>query len=76
VPNKLAKAFGKALQETRQKREMSLLDLAVSSDMDKSYIWELEHGRKRASLETVFRLAEALQLGAAELVKLTAKHLE
>lgn len=76
MPNKLAKAFGRALQETRKKREMSLLDLSVSSDMDRSYIWELEGGKKRASLETVFRLSEALQLTAAELVKLTAKYLE
>lgn len=76
MPNKLAKAFGKALQETRKKREMSLLDLSVASDMDRSYIWELEHGKKRTSLETVFRLSEALQLTAADLVKLTAKYLE
>ena len=76
MATKLAKAFGKALRETRQKRDMSLLDLATESGVDRGYIWHLEFGRKNASLETVFRLSEALEVPAADLVKLTAKYLD
>jgi len=76
VATKLAKAFGKALRETRNKRDMSLLDLATASGVDRGFIWNLEFGRKNASLETMFRLAEALETPAAELVKLTSKYLD
>lgn len=76
MPTKLAKAFGTALKDVRTKRALSLLDLSVSGDVDRSYIWELEHGRKNVSLEMVFRLSEALEMPAAELVKLTAKYLD
>jgi transcriptional regulator with XRE-family HTH domain len=75
VATKLAKAFGLALRDARKKRALSLLDLSVASGVDKSYIWNLEHGRKNVSLEAVFRLSEALEVPAAELVKLTAKYL-
>ena len=76
MPGKLAKAFGAALRDTRNKRELSLLDLSLASEVHRTYIWELEHGRKNVSLETVFRLAKALDLPAAELIRLTAKYLD
>lgn len=73
---KLAKAFGAALRDTREKRAMSLLNLSVSSGVDRSYIWQLEKGNKNVSLEAVFRLSEALETSAAELVKLTTKYMD
>lgn len=76
MPTKLAKAFGTALREYREKRDMSLLDLSLESEVHRTYIWELEHGRKNASLETAFRLAKALGVPAAELIKMTSKHLD
>ena len=76
MATKLAKAFGKALRETRRKREMSLLELATASGVDRGFIWNLEFGRKNASLDTVFRLSEALEVPAADIVKLTAKYLD
>lgn len=76
MPTKLAKAFGAALREYREKRDMSLLDLSLESDVHRAYIWELEHGRKNVSLETAFKLAKALDVPASELVKLTTKHMD
>ena len=76
MPTKLAKAFGAALRDYREKRDMSLLDLSLESDVHRTYIWELEHGRKNVSLETVYRLAKALGVPPAELIKLTSKHLD
>lgn len=76
MPSKLAKAFGSALRELREKRDMSLLDLSLASEVHRTYIWELEHGRKNVSLDTVFRLAKALDVPAADLVKLASKHLD
>lgn len=76
MSGKVSKAFGQALRESREKRAMSLLDLSVSGEIDRSYIWELEKGKKNASLEMVFRLARALHINAADLIKLTSKYLE
>lgn len=76
MSNRLAKAFGTALRETRNKRAMSILELSVASELDRSFIWQLEMGNKNASLQTVFKLAAALQIAPAELMKLTSKWLE
>ncbi len=76
MSKKVKKAFGKALQEIRKKRGFSQLDVSTASDLDRAYMSELERGLKNPSLETIFRLADAIGISATELVKKTSEFMD
>ncbi len=76
MSKKVKKAFGKALRELRKKRGLSQLDVSTASDLDRAYMSELERGLKNPSLETIFRLADAMEMSAVELIKKTAELLD
>lgn len=76
MSKKVKKAFGKALREVRKRRGLSQLDVSTASDLDRAYLSELERGLKNPSLETIFRLADAMGVPATELIKKTAEILD
>lgn len=76
MSKKVKKAFGKALRELRMKHKLSQLDVSTASDLDRAYMSELERGLKNPSLETIFRLADAIGITATELVKKTAEFMD
>jgi transcriptional regulator with XRE-family HTH domain len=65
----LAKAFGIALHCLRQDCGLSQEDLGFKSGYHRTYISLLERGKKSPSLQTIFRLSEALNIDPSELIK-------
>lgn len=69
-------AFGQVLREARQEHGLSQEQLALQSDIDRTYISKLEKGMYQPTLATIFALAEVLECSPAELVEQVHKLLE
>ncbi|HEX7965305.1 MAG TPA: helix-turn-helix transcriptional regulator [Gammaproteobacteria bacterium] len=76
MSKKLKKAFGSAMKATRKRAGLSQLRLSALSGLDRTYISDLERGEFYASLDTIFRLADAMKVSAAEIIKRTADELD
>lgn len=57
--------FGRAVETLRISRALSRDDLARMARMSRSYVQDVERGRKRPSADIVTRIARALGLSAA-----------
>lgn len=60
-------AFGEAIRELRNERGISQEALALECDLDRTYVGGIERGELNPSLTNVFKIADALQVGAAEI---------
>ncbi|WP_413479021.1 helix-turn-helix domain-containing protein [Vibrio hibernica] len=56
----LAKQFGRKLREVRKLKGMSQDRLALSADIDRSYVGRIERGEVNITLEKVYQLAKVL----------------
>ena len=63
------KAFGQALREIRQKRELSQEQLGFDSGLDRTYISLVERGIRSPTIRTVVKLAEVLNVTPSEMVR-------
>ncbi len=63
-----AALFGERLHELREKRGLTLRDLAERAEMSLTYVSDLERGQKVPSLTTLVRLASALDCKVTVLV--------
>ncbi len=54
--------FGKVIRSLRQGRGWTQDDLAAEMGVDAAFISRIERGRKVPSLETILRLADALDV--------------
>jgi transcriptional regulator with XRE-family HTH domain len=63
-----AALFGERLKELREKRHLTLRDLAERAQMSLTYVSDLERGQKVPSLTTLVRLAIALDCRVTTLV--------
>ena len=64
--------FGKVLRRLRHERGLSQEELAEKLDMSShAHLCRLESGNKQPSLAMVFRIADALDIPAEEIVRLT-----
>ena len=61
-------AFGQALRNLRTKRKWSQTDLALRAAVDRNYISLIELGRSSPSLGMIYRLCEALDVRAADVL--------
>lgn len=68
-------AFGVVLRALRRERQLSQEDLALEAGLQRNYVSLLERGLNSASLKTLFKLAKALDVSAAEIVRLTESEL-
>lgn len=66
-------AFGAVLKESRKRNDLSQEQLAFESGLDRSFISQLECGRKQPSLLTIFQLAKALKTTPSSLLSETEK---
>lgn len=71
--------FGEALQELRLRQGLTQDQLAERAGTERSHISALERAEKGPAFATIFKLAEALGISAAELIglveqKLTSRH--
>jgi transcriptional regulator with XRE-family HTH domain len=64
----IEEAFGLTLQELRRARKISQEELGFESGYHRTYISQLERGRKSPSLKTIFQLAAALKVSPSEIV--------
>lgn len=65
----LAKRFGKVLKDQRTKKALSQDALSADSDLDRTYISQLERGRRMPSIETLFKIAQALGVTASAIIR-------
>jgi transcriptional regulator with XRE-family HTH domain len=64
----IVERFGVAVRQLRVQNGWSQGQLAERSDLDRSYVGEIERGRAIASIVTAEKLAAALQLDVAALL--------
>ena len=64
-------AFGAAVREARKQRKISQEQLAFDSGLDRSFLSQVECGRKQPSLVTIFQIAKALATTPAQLLAAT-----
>jgi transcriptional regulator with XRE-family HTH domain len=50
--------------------------LALSCDLDRTFIGKLERGKRQLSITTIFRIAEALEMEPKDFVKEIQENLE
>lgn len=62
-------AFGQALRSLRTKRGWTQTDLALRAEVDRNYVSLIELGRNSPSVRMVFRLCDALDVTASDLLK-------
>jgi transcriptional regulator with XRE-family HTH domain len=61
--------FAKQLRKIRLQKKLSQGDVAKILAVHRSYISGLEQGRRNPSLLTVYKIAQALNVSAKELLK-------
>lgn len=61
--------FGKRIRELRRERGWRQLDLAEQAGISENYVSDLEQGKKEVCLQTLERLAEALEVRISELMR-------
>jgi len=64
----LQQLFGEVIRKIRMENNLSQIELAERGDFNRTYISDLERGIKQASLTTIVRLADALNIKAEILV--------
>lgn len=61
--------FGRRIRALRLKRGWRQIDLAAHAEIHKTHISDIEVGRSEVCLRTIERLAEALEVTPADLLK-------
>jgi transcriptional regulator with XRE-family HTH domain len=69
------KAFGLVIKTLRHAQNLSQETLASEAGIDRTFLSQLETGRKQPSLLTIFRLAAALHVEASTLIQLIERQL-
>jgi transcriptional regulator with XRE-family HTH domain len=69
----LREVFATNLRRLRNAKGLSQDELAYEAEVSRSYLSQLEKGVFYASLKIIGRLAEALEVEPAELLKATSK---
>lgn len=66
---RLPKRFGETVRALRLGEGLSQMKLAEKANLTLNYVGEIERGEKLASIETVIRLAVALGMTGADLLR-------
>ena len=59
--------FGKAIRQIRSERQISQEEFADMCGMHRSYMSDVELGKRNISLENIKKIAEALSLSVSQL---------
>lgn len=73
---RLQNTFGQVLKELRIENDISQQQLALDSELDRTYISLLERGLRLPTLGTIFKLAEVLKLSPSDMVIRVEKSLK
>jgi transcriptional regulator with XRE-family HTH domain len=71
--DRIKQRFGKRVRQLRVERSLSQEGLALQCDLDRSYIGGVERGERNVSLVNIHRIAAALNVEPAELLKMTRR---
>ena len=66
--NQVKKRLGARMRKLRKGLGLSQEEVALSAGLDRSYFGAIERGEKNVSLVNIHRIAEALKVGAGELL--------
>jgi transcriptional regulator with XRE-family HTH domain len=67
---KTEEAFGVILKKIRHKENVSQSQLALDSELDRTFISLLERGKRQPSLSSVFKISKALNVEPDEIIRL------
>jgi transcriptional regulator with XRE-family HTH domain len=67
--DELQQKFAVAVRAQRHSLGLSLTDVSERTEMKKAYLSWIENGNANVTLKTVARLAEALEISPASLIK-------
>jgi transcriptional regulator with XRE-family HTH domain len=56
----IKKAYGEKVRSIRKSQNVSQEKLAELAELDRTYISDIENGKRNVSIETVFKIAKAL----------------
>lgn len=62
---------GKRLKELRIQKELSQEDLAYKSNLDRTYITYVENAKKNVTIETLYKITQALDISLSDFFNLT-----
>lgn len=65
--------FGERLRQLRLAAKLSQEELALAAGLDRTYVSSCERGHRNVTLETIGRLADALSVDPAALVRRLTK---
>jgi transcriptional regulator with XRE-family HTH domain len=65
---KLQRQIGQVVRFERQARKLTQQELAFEAELSLTYIGEIERGQRMISVDTLLRVARALNLTAAQLL--------
>jgi transcriptional regulator with XRE-family HTH domain len=75
VKGDLKASFGKVLKGLREQKGLSQQELADYSEVDRTYISDLERGLHYPTLNVVFKLSEILEIKPHEFIQKVDKQL-
>src|SRR5689334_2663624 len=71
----LQEMMGRAIRRERQDRRLTLKEIADKANLSVVYVGEVERGQKYPSAVVLEKLAEALDLGVADLLEMVAEEI-
>jgi len=60
--------FGRVLRQVREEKKLTQEKLAELADVDRTYIYRLENGKRSPSLSIILRIAKALKISPGSLL--------
>jgi DNA-binding XRE family transcriptional regulator len=69
LPKDVSSRFGRRLRELRRERNMTQLRMAVDFGIDRSFISDVERGKKSISLPLLEVIALGMKISLSELLK-------
>lgn len=69
-------AFGTVLKQARSDKGFSQEQLALSCDLDRTFISMLERGQRQPSLTSILAISTSLEIPAHKLIKLTTDFMD
>ena len=64
----IREALGGKVKKIRQKRKMSQEELAFKAELHRTYISDIERGRRNVSIKNIEKIAKAFKISLKELM--------
>ena len=70
------KIIGRIIQEERKRRGLTQEILSGLAAISRSHLAEIESGRTKANVETLWKIAEALNMKLSDIIRMAERALE